>query len=39
MIKNTRVNTLKLSYTKEDVFFGNPGYFDIGDQAALAPQL
>ena len=39
VIKNTRVNSLKLSYTKEDVFFGNPGYFDIGDQAALAPQL
>ena len=39
VIKNTRVNSLKLSYTKEDVFFGNPGYFDIGDQAALAPDL
>jgi len=39
VIKNTRVNSLKLSYTKEDVFFGNPGYFDIGDQAALGPQL
>jgi hypothetical protein len=39
VIANTRVNTLKLSYTKEDVFFGNPGYFDIGDQAALAPTL
>jgi hypothetical protein len=39
VIKNTRVNSLKLSYTKEDVFFGNPGYFDTGDQAALAPDL
>jgi hypothetical protein len=39
VIANTRVNTLKLSYTKEDVFFGNPGYFDTGDQAALAPRL
>jgi hypothetical protein len=39
VIGNTRVNTLKLSYTKEDVFFGNPGYFDIGDQAALDPDL
>jgi hypothetical protein len=39
VIKNTRVNSLKLSYTKEDVFFGNPGYFDIGDQAALGPDL
>ena len=39
VIKNTRVNSLKISYTKEDVFFGNPGYFDIGDQAALGPDL
>ncbi|PYQ69131.1 MAG: hypothetical protein DMG04_29490 [Acidobacteria bacterium] len=39
VIKNTRVNVLKVSYTHEDVFFGNPGYFDKGDQAALAPRL
>ncbi|MEO8679024.1 MAG: carboxypeptidase regulatory-like domain-containing protein [Vicinamibacterales bacterium] len=39
VIANTRVNSLKLSYTKEDVFFGNPGYFDTGDQAALGPSL
>jgi len=39
VIKNTRVNSLKLSYTHEDVFFGNPGYFDTGDQAALGPDL
>jgi hypothetical protein len=39
VLANTRVNTLKVSYTKEDVFFGNPGYFETGDQAALAPQL
>jgi hypothetical protein len=39
VLANTRVNTLKLSYTHEDVFFGNPGYFDTGDQAALAPRL
>jgi hypothetical protein len=39
VIANTRVNTLKLSYTKEDVFFGNPGYFDVGDQMQLAPRL
>jgi hypothetical protein len=39
VIANTRVNTLKLSYTKEDVFFGNPGYFDVGDQAQLEPRL
>lgn len=39
VIANTRVNTFKLSYTKEDVFFGNPGYFDTGDQASLGPRL
>src|SRR5262245_12944307 len=39
VLANTRVNTLKLSYTHEDVFFGNPGYFDQGDQSLLAPQL
>jgi hypothetical protein len=39
VIKNTKVNTLKLSYTNENVFFGNPGYFDTLDQASLGPQL
>jgi len=39
VIANTRVNTLKISYTHEDVFFGNPGYFEKGDQAALGPLL
>jgi hypothetical protein len=39
VIANTRVNTFKLSYTHEDVFFGNPGYFDTGNQAALKPTL
>jgi hypothetical protein len=39
VIHNTRVNSLKLSYTHEDVFFGNPGYFDIGNQVDLAPDL
>ena len=39
VIKNTKVNTLKLSYTNENVFFGNPGYFDTLDQASLASQL
>jgi hypothetical protein len=39
VIKNTRVNTLKISYTNENVFFGNPGYFDSGDQASLGPTL
>jgi len=39
VIANTRVNVLKFSYTHEDVFFGNPGYFQKGDQAALGPLL
>jgi hypothetical protein len=39
VLANTRVNTLKFSYTHEDVFFGNPGYFEKGDQSLLAPQL
>jgi carboxypeptidase family protein/TonB-dependent receptor-like protein len=39
VLSATKLNTLKLSYTHEDVFFGNPGYFETGDQAALAPQL
>ena len=39
VLANTRVNTLKISYTHEDVFFGNPGYFETGDQAALDPLL
>jgi hypothetical protein len=39
VIKNTRVNSLKISYTHEDVFFGNPGYFEKGDQTSLGPLL
>src|SRR5262245_9620380 len=37
VLSNTRVNTLKFSYTHEDVFFGNPGYFEKGDQVSLDP--
>ncbi len=39
VIKSTKVNVLKLSYTHEDVFFGNPGYFETGNQVDLAPVL
>src|SRR5262245_9242374 len=39
VIANTRVNVLKFSYTHEDVFFGNPGYFETNDQATLNPLL
>src|SRR5205823_6300719 len=40
VIKNTRVNVLKVSYTHEDVFFGNTPFFATGqDQAAIGPTL
>jgi carboxypeptidase family protein/TonB-dependent receptor-like protein len=40
VIGSTRVNTLKLSYTHEDVLFGNTQFFANGrDQAALGPRL
>src|SRR5262245_17686670 len=39
VLANTRVNVFKVSYTHEDVFFGNPGYFETGDQVSLNPLL
>jgi len=39
VIKNTRVNVVKISYTHEDVFFGNPGYFDDTARWIATPQL
>jgi len=39
VIKNTRVNVVKVSYTHEDVFFGNPGYFDDLTKWLATPQL
>ncbi len=39
VIAHTKVNVLKFSYTHEDVFFGNPGFFDKGDQLSLGPLL
>ena len=39
VIRNTRVNVLKVSYTHEDVFFGNPGYFDDTARWLATPQL
>src|SRR5262249_22748394 len=39
VIKSSRVNTFRAPSTHEDVFFGNPGYFEPGDQAALKPLL
>ncbi|MGE0815829.1 MAG: TonB-dependent receptor [Vicinamibacterales bacterium] len=36
----TRVNTIRLSFTEENVFFGNTQLFENGEiQAALAPTL
>ena len=39
VIKNTRVNTVKISYTHEDVFFGNPVYFDDQNKWLSMPEL
>jgi hypothetical protein len=39
VIKNTKVNTLKLSYTHEDVFFGNPLYFEDLNKWLTTPEL
>src|SRR5437764_5501452 len=40
VMSNTKVNTLKISYTHEDVFFGNTPFFaNGGNQQALAPRL
>jgi hypothetical protein len=39
VLHNTKVNTFKVSYTHEDVFFGNPGYFDDRSTWLAAPQL
>jgi Carboxypeptidase regulatory-like domain/TonB-dependent Receptor Plug Domain len=35
----TRVNTIRVHVTREDVVFGNPQYFETGRQAELAPTL
>src|SRR5262245_23224025 len=39
VIRNTKVNTVKVSYTHEDVFFGNPGYFDDTAKWIASSQL
>ena len=40
MLGNTRVNTLRLAWTQEDVAFANPCFNGNGrDQAACAPTL
>jgi hypothetical protein len=35
----TKVNTMRIHLTREDVVFGNPGFFDTNSQAALPPTL
>jgi hypothetical protein len=39
VLKSTKVNTIKVSYTHEDVFFGNTGYFVDSAQWLMTPQL
>jgi TonB dependent receptor/TonB-dependent Receptor Plug Domain len=37
VLKNTQVNTLRLTFTQEDVVFGNPGFTDKDSNQALLP--
>ena len=40
VLGNTRLNTIRVNFTREDVAFANPGFNGNGqDQAALDPQL
>ena len=39
VIGGTRVNTVRVHYVQESVFFGNPGIFETGDQTVLPPTL
>ena len=39
VLGGTRVNSIRLHVTQEDVTFGNPGFFETGSQAALPPRL
>jgi hypothetical protein len=40
VLSNTRLNTVRFNFTREDVAFANPGFNGNGqDQAALEPQL
>jgi hypothetical protein len=39
VVGGTRVNTIRVHYVRENVFFGNPGIFETGSQAALPPTL
>jgi hypothetical protein len=35
----TRVNTMRIHVTREDVVFGNPGFFETNSQVVLPPTL
>jgi hypothetical protein len=39
VLGTNRVNTFRVSGTREDVTFGNPGYFGSGDQTRVLPTL
>lgn len=39
VLGGTRVNTVRVHYVRENVFFGNPGLFETGRQADLPPTL
>jgi hypothetical protein len=39
VIGSTKVNTFRVSGTREDVTFGNPGWFENGRQELLPPML
>ncbi|MEW6320598.1 MAG: carboxypeptidase regulatory-like domain-containing protein [Acidobacteriota bacterium] len=39
VLSSTTVNTLRVSVVREDVFFGNPQYFEAGSQVSLPPLL
>ncbi|MBI3261593.1 MAG: TonB-dependent receptor [Acidobacteria bacterium] len=39
VLGGTKVNTIRIHATREDVVFGNPAFFETGSQAALPPTL
>jgi hypothetical protein len=39
VLSGTKVNSLRIHATQEDVVFGNPAFFETGSQAALLPTL
>jgi hypothetical protein len=39
VLGNTKVNTLRVAWTQEDVLFGNPQWNESGDMSVLRPTL